>query len=173
MINNTYLQDKEYGSEFEMIVADILNHPKFETLKQIEHHGNGLYAHSLSVAYNAYVIALKFGLDAEAVARGALLHDFFFEDWRKADTSSRKGLDKIREMHGFSHPKKALANAQKYFDISEKEADMIVKHMFPLTLNPPKYRESWVVTCVDKGVAIKEMLQENTPRKIYRRLVLE
>ncbi|MDD4691505.1 HDIG domain-containing metalloprotein [Eubacterium aggregans] len=163
------MKDRKYQVEFEGIVWDILNHPKFIGLKSIEHHGNGLQEHCISVAYNSYVIAKKLGLDAESVARGALLHDFFFEDWKAAEKTG-KGFGRIKEMHGFKHPKDALRNATIYFNLNEKEEDMILKHMFPLTIVPPMHLESWVVTMVDKGVAIKEMAQEHTPRKLYRKL---
>ncbi len=171
MHDNTYMEDKKYGDEFKAIVLDILNHPQFEIQKTMVHHGGMLYRHSLAVAYNSYCIARKLGLDAESVARGALLHDFFFDNWRESDTSSRKGIDRIREMHGFSHPKKALKNAQTCFTLNDKEADMIVKHMFPLTPALPKYRESWIVSLVDKGIAIKEMVQAYTPF-LRRRLAM-
>ena len=165
------MKERKYEAEFENLVQDILDHPKFKSLKSIEHHGNGLQEHCISVAYNSYVIAKKLKLDAKSVARGALLHDFFFEDWRTVKRTG-KGLERIKEMHGFSHPKTALKNANHYFDLNDKEQDMIVKHMFPLTIIPPMYPESWVVTMVDKGVAIKEMAQEHTPRKLYRKFVM-
>lgn len=162
------MREKKYQEEFEEIVGDILNHPKFESLKTIDHHGNGIYNHSVSVAYNSYLIAKKLGLDYESAARGGLLHDFYFEDWRTAEKNG-KGIDRIKEMHGFKHPKDALRNANTYFELNEKEEDMILKHMFPLTISLPMYRESWIVTVVDKGVSIMEMAQE-TPVKIYHKL---
>lgn len=164
-----YIDKRKYGKEYLEIVADIIEHPKFQKLRSIDHHGNGLYAHSVAVGYNSYRIAKKLGLDYVSVARGALLHDFFFQSWHNKEKTG-KGFDRIKEMHGFSHPKIALENARKYFDINDKEADMIVKHMFPLTIVPPRHRESWVVTTVDKGVAIKEMFCEHTPRKLYYKM---
>ena len=62
-------------------------------------------------------------------------------------------------MQGFSHPKTAAYNARKYFDIDDKQADMIETHMFPLTACPPKSREGWLLTLADKLVAIREMTQ--------------
>ena len=51
-------------------------------------------------------------------------------------------------------------NFNKYFDINKKEADMISKHMFPAGLSLPKYRESWVVSIVDKGVSLCEITKK-------------
>lgn len=44
----------------------------------------------------------------------------------------------------------ALANAQKYFDITPVEADIIEKHMFPMNIALPKYKETVVIIMVDK-----------------------
>jgi uncharacterized protein len=65
-------------------------------------------------------------------------------------------------MHGFSHPKTALENTKKHFELSEKQEDMIVKHMFPLTPIPPTNVGSWVVTIVDKVVATQELAVART-----------
>ena len=42
------------------------------------------------------------------------------------------------------------------FNINVVEKNIIERHMFPLTLIPPKYRESVVVCLVDKGCSIYE-----------------
>ena len=155
------MRDRKYNDEFEILVKDILDHSEFQKIKKIDHHGNGLYEHSVSVAYHAYRVARILGCDCESVARGALLHDFFIESWHgKIKTST--GIQRIKDMHGFSHPKTALINAKKCFYINKRQEDMIVKHMFPLTPTPPIYLESWIVTVVDKIVATREMIVEKT-----------
>ena len=55
-------------------------------------------------------------------------------------------------MHGFVHAKEALENSKKTFPelINPKIEDIIVKHMFPLNIAIPKYKETWVVTYMDK-----------------------
>ena len=55
------------------------------------------------------------------------------------------------------HPKIALINAKKYFDLDPKQENMIEAHMFPVSNVLPKYKESWIVTCADKVVASHEM----------------
>ena len=37
--------------------------------------------------------------------------------------------------------------------------DIIKKHMWPLTVIPPSYKESWVVTVADKYVSARETLR--------------
>ncbi len=58
-----YIYKRKYSEEFLEIVSDIIDHPKFQELRDIDHHGNGLYAHSVAVGYNSYLIAKKLGLD--------------------------------------------------------------------------------------------------------------
>lgn len=154
------MEEKKYFEEFETIVGDILTHSEFQKLKKIDHHGNGLYEHSVAVGYYSYRVAKVLRMDYESVARGATLHDFFVEPWQGKKKKS-KGIKRIKEMHGFSHPKTALINAERYFEIDERQADMIVKHMFPLTIIPPMNSGSWVVTAVDKCVATRELIFEN------------
>lgn len=56
-----------------------------------------------------------------------------------------------------THPKVALNNAKQHFEIGKREEDMIVKHMWPLTLKFPKYAESYVIVCIDKYTAMLEI----------------
>ena len=44
----------------------------------------------------------------------------------------------------------ALNNADKYFKLNDVERDIILKHMWPLTVIPPKTMEGYVVMYVDK-----------------------
>ena len=61
------------------------------------------------------------------------------------------------------HPAIALNNALKYYDLNEIQKDIIVKHMFPVTKSFPSYKESWLVTLVDKTVSAYEMLKYKVP----------
>ena len=162
------LKEKKDYNEFYDFVADILNNQHFKDLSAIPHHGCGRYQHCVSVGYYSFRMAKKFGLDTQSMARGALLHDFSLKDWRKTKNEGR-GLDHIRQMHIFKHPKDALAYSNMYFELNDKEKDIIVKHMFPMTLKLPSYPETWLITLVDKGIAIGELVREHTPRRIYRR----
>jgi uncharacterized protein len=155
------METRKYYDEFETIVGDILTHSEFQKIKKIDHHGNGLFEHSVAVGYYSYRVARFLRMDCHSIARAATLHDFFLESWQ-GKVKTEKGFNRIKEMHGFSHPKTALQNAEKYFDIDERQADMIVKHMFPLTPIPPMNLGSWVVTAVDKCVATNELIFKNT-----------
>ena len=135
--------------KFLEIINDILANKSIQNLKLYKHH----YAytrleHCLSVSYYTYVICKFLYLDYKSAARAALLHDLFFYDCE--DKLSRP------KNHIKNHPKIALENANKLFNLNKKEQDIILKHMWPLTFSPPKYLESFIVTIVDKYCAFKE-----------------
>ncbi len=141
-------QNIKNDDSYRTIVNYILENKEFNKLKQIEHHGLTRYDHSLRVSYYSYRVAKFLKLDYKQVARGALLHDFFLSD--------KKRTLKDRFISTFTHPKKAEKKAREVFNITDKEADMIKGHMFPLNIAVPKYIESWVVNVVDKVVALYE-----------------
>jgi len=134
--------------EFESIINDITNHEKFCELKQELHHGISRYEHSLRVAKMTYKVTKKFHLDYERVTRAALLHDFYTNEQTK-----EYNIGKTFAVH----PNIALINAKKYFDLDKKQQNIIASHMFPVCNTLPKYKESYIVTCMDKMVAFHEM----------------
>ena len=123
-----------------------------------QHGSTSVYQHSINVAYLSLWLAGRLPLrtDRRALVRGALLHDYFLYDWHIPD--------KNRPMHGRYHPSAALKNAEQDFDLSDRERDIIKKHMFPLTLTPPAYKESFLVCLVDKGCSVYEIFA----RKAYK-----
>lgn len=141
-----YTKDKEFMA----YVGQLINHPKLQRMDQIVHHHHSTrLKHSINVAYTSYKIAKKLGWDAKSTARGGLLHDLFYYDWRT--TKFNKG-------HAWVHPRIALRNARKLTSVNKREEDIIVKHMWGATLAPPRYKESYIVTAVDKYWAVKEAM---------------
>ena len=139
-----YLKDVEYMEH----VGHLIDSAKVQRLGEITHHYHSTrLEHSINVSYTSYKLAKKFGWDAKSTARGGLLHDLFFYDWR--DT-------KFNKSHAWIHPRIAVRNAQKLTSLNKIEKDIIVKHMFGTTIPPPRYKESWIVTCVDKYWAVRE-----------------
>lgn len=131
--------------------ADVLCSRKMEAEKAFVQHGKiSCYEHSLSVAKMSLMIAMliKVKTDERALVRGALLHDYFLYDWHINDGTHK--------LHGFRHAETALLNAKKDFELSPIEEDIIKKHMFPLNIMPPSYRESWIVCAADKICALRE-----------------
>jgi len=152
---------KQAELEYTNIVSDILEHPKFNELKNFFHHNSSIYEHAKIVSYISYKISKFLNLDYRSAARGGLLHDFFLYDWRN---HNEPDLAK-EKYHGLEHPKIALKNSMEHFHLNDVEKDIILKHMWPLTFTPPKYQESFVVTFADKYVSSKEFVDEFRKRK--------
>ena len=81
-----------------------------------------------------------------------MLHDLFLYDWRIRQPD-RKGL------HAFTHGKLACENASKLFDLTQKEKDMILTHMWPVTMKFPTSIEGLILTFVDKYCATSETFE--------------
>ena len=142
-------------SEFKAIISDIAKNPNVLALKDhIQHANHSRYYHCLCVSYYTYAICKKLRLDYISAARGAMLHDFYFYNWRNKKVEGQK------KFHAFRHPRIALNNAIEIFDLNDIEKDIIVKHMWPLTIRIPSYRESYIVTIVDKYCASHELLSK-------------
>ncbi|MCP4133106.1 MAG: hypothetical protein GY754_19220 [bacterium] len=141
--------------EYNDIAADILNNEEFLLLKNYYHHNSSIYDHVKKVSYVAYRLCKYLGLDYRSAARGALLHDFFLYDWRKDEGRPYEG-----GLHGFKHSRVALNNAEKHFELNAIEKDVIIKHMWPLTIALPRFRESFVVTFIDKYISSSEFISE-------------
>ena len=92
------------------------------------------------------------GWDHVAAARAGILHDYVTYDWHVPDPSHR--------LHGFRHPGFAVTNSRKITELSALEENMIRRHMWPLTVVPPKYKEAWALTLVDKVLATRETLRK-------------
>ena len=133
---------------FDNIAKDIINTKKFNELKNEKHHGLTRYNHVIRVSKFTYRITKFFKMDYVSATRAALLHDYYTSEDLK-DISEPK---KLKE-----HPNVACTNALSEFKLNEKEENAIKSHMFPLGKEIPKYKESWVLTGVDKGVATYEM----------------
>ncbi|PKM51828.1 MAG: phosphohydrolase [Firmicutes bacterium HGW-Firmicutes-7] len=156
------INDEEYIN----LILPIVEHHEFKKLNSFNHHKDSVFKHSLLVSYLSYKIAKKFQLDYISIARGGLLHDFFLYDWRIEGKLNKKSFMK---KHGFTHAKEAFDNATRFFDINDIEKDIILKHMFPLNLPPPKTFESCIVTMVDKYVALVEYGKSKTLINILKR----
>lgn len=131
--------------------GELLTSPGMQELKDFRQHGfSTCYDHCVAVAYISLYLAGKFNMkiDERSLVRGALLHDYYLYDWHV----SRKE----HKWHGFNHAKTALLNAVCDFDLNEIEMDIIIKHMFPLNIKLPSYKESALVCIADKLCAAAE-----------------
>lgn len=148
--------EKERREKIEQYAKDILESGNFRKTEQYIQHGNvSVKKHCLSVAECSLFIEeklKKLGIRCQEreMVRGALLHDYFLYDWHDKTSHER--------LHGFYHPGVALVNASREYRLSERERDIISKHMWPLTVKPPACREAWIVTTADKYCSLRETI---------------
>jgi len=136
-------------AEFYLHINDLLEDDCVQQLDgYIQHYCFSRLKHSMDVAYCSFFIAKALGWDARSTARGGLLHDLFLYDWRDESYEGKN--------HAMNHPKIALENAQRITTLNRVEKDIILKHMWLVTITPPKYKEGFVVTFVDKYCATRE-----------------
>ena len=156
------IKDKSiiYNDEIYMdIVKDIIENEMVQEMKQYRQHFNvSCFDHCLYVSYNLYLLCKKHKLDYASAARAGLVHDLFLYDWRKRQ-EGRKGL------HAYTHARTAYENAKTIFNLNKKEKDIILKHMWPVTLRIPRYRETFLMTYVDKYFAYSERKIEGDLKK--------
>ncbi len=156
------LNELEESEEYRAILTEhgreILGSEHYIRLTEFIQHGNvTVYEHSIHVALCAIKLNRKLSMKGKEreLIRGALLHDYFLYDWHNAEAPGNIHP----KLHGFYHPGIALRNATRDFSLSEREKDIIRKHMWPLTLNPPRCREAWIVCLADKYASTLETLK--------------
>lgn len=145
--------NKEERAVFYAVLKEISQNSRFpECNNYIQHGRTTVRKHCIRVAATAYFIALKTGIrvNHKELIRGALLHDYYLYDWHEKTLKN--------QIHGFTHPRKALKEASMDFLLSKREENMILHHMFPLTPCPPKYREGWLLCLADKICATGETI---------------
>ena len=118
--------------------------------KYVQHGDVSTYDHAVLVAFYSCMLACRLRLkyDERALIRGALLHDYYLYDWHEKEA--------WHKWHGFRHPRFAMENAQRDFHLSEKEIEIIRKHMWPLTIIPPRCKEAWIVNGTDTWISLIE-----------------
>ena len=137
--------------EFYLHIQPLLDDSRVQDLENYTHHNcHSRLSHCLDVAYYSFFITKLLRWDSGSAARGALLHDLYHYD-RRQDSAKSKG-------HMRSHPKLALENAREICDLNKVEENIIRRHMWLITLTPPRYKEAFVVTFVDKFCALREAL---------------
>lgn len=149
---------------------DILLDPRAQVMKTFTQHGTTtVFEHCVSVAKFSLLMAyyleriLKIKVDRDSLVRAALLHDYFLYDWHDKTIPGHN-------IHGFTHPRTAMLNADRDFGLNAIEKDIISKHMFPLTFMPPRYRESVLVTLADKWCALCETFKVDVSSYIIYRV---
>lgn len=143
-------------------VAPLLGSPEVNSMKRWRRHFSvTCYEHSLFVSYVAFRLARYMNWDYRAAARAGLLHDLYLYD--PADRTAHPGNQCL------DHPVFALRNARTLCpDLTEREANAILSHMFPLAVHLPRCREAAVVNLADKICATLEVVHLYRIRPIQR-----
>lgn len=135
-------------------LTGIIDTPQAQSMKKFIQHGHiSTYEHVINVVCMSSCVdrRLHAHSDKRSLIRGAFLHDFYLYDWH--DPTSNEGL------HGFRHPVRALEKAESLFALNRKERNIIVSHMWPLTITRiPKCREAVIVCLSDKLCALYETI---------------
>lgn len=159
------LDEDQLLAEYKVCLEGLLEHEQVLKLDlHTQHCNTSRLQHSINVSYYSFLICYKMGWDYHSAARAGLLHDLYFYDWRVKKY--------IRSSHSSWHPRIALLNAQKITKLNKVEMDAIRKHMWPCTLIPPRYIESYVVTFVDKICTVCEFAERSyaeAAKKVVRR----
>ena len=146
------LIDLPNWNSFRACLDGLLDSPQVQSMRSLPHHpGVNCYEHSVFVAYVAFRLARRWGLDYRAGARGGLLHDLYLYNCH--DSSAHPGNQCL------DHPVFALRNASRLTRLSTLERNIILAHMWPLALHLPHSREAWVVSLADKMCATAEVVQ--------------
>lgn len=142
---------------FQECIGDLIYNERVQKMDAYTQHlQTSRLQHSINVAYYAFRLCHLLGWDYRGAARAGLLHDLYFYDWR-TDTHRKSS-------HASWHPRVALDNAKKITSLSKAEEDAILKHMWPCTPIPPKYRISYAVTFADKVCAVFEFAERFSAR---------
>lgn len=158
-----WLQDEECLADMAYLecVHDILENKTFQSMKEYIQHGcTTTLTHCLHVSYYSYKVCKRYGLDYRSAARAGLLHDLYLYDWH---THAKETGE---HFHGFTHPATALRNASRIFELNKTERDIILKHMWPMTVIPPKTWEGMVVSFADKYCGLAETILRFKGRKV-------
>lgn len=153
---NAYLKSYDLKNnpenEFFSVAGDVFFREEVQGLEVFPQHSHiNRLQHITSVAYLSFLISRKLKWNVRETTRAAVLHDLFYYDWHENDWSHRP--------HGYRHPGFALKNAKELCGkLTKLEENAIVRHMWPLTPTPPRYKEAYVLVFADKYCAARECL---------------
>ena len=156
---------EEIRRSYEELAFPTLATPRVALMAGYVQHGQTTpLEHVAAVAYLSLALVRRLGLhcDERALVRGALLHDYYLYDWHDHNAAPDN-------LHGFTHPRHALRNAEKDFpDLTDLERDIIAHHMFPLVPSPPRHKEALVVSLVDKICSTVEVFARQPWHKVEK-----
>ncbi len=144
-------KDSAAVEQYLALTGDLLKNELVEGMKQYNHHGTiSTHFHSVYVSFTVLKMCNRLGKEPREIVRASLLHDFYLYDWH---------TEKHEEMHAWYHPKAAVANIREHIgELTAEQEDMILAHMWPLHLMPPKTLGGWILTAADKHCATEDIM---------------
>ena len=152
----------------ENIYQSLLHDPRILAMEDIPmHRGSNCYLHTFKVTKRCFKKALKKkNMDLEALLFDCIFHDYYLYDWRKHR--------EYRKHHGKHHPSVSIENARRDFNLSDKAAEIIRTHMWPINFRDfPKSKEGRLLCGVDTWVATIEFLTTKGHKKAHESKYLE
>lgn len=130
-------------------VRDLLAKEDIQAMAEIKQHIKSVNClqHCLFVSYFSFRLCRLLRGSGREAARAGLLHDMFLYDQHRQEN---------RQGHWKKHPAQALAHAQQVSELSGREENCILAHMWPLTKARPRCKEAWIVNVVDSLCALME-----------------
>ena len=159
--------DDPFFDEWFDIVSPFLIHDEVQKRKLFKNHTASVWDNSIEDSFKAFKLAYKLNADRRVCAIAGLMHDFYPFAWqysKELDEYDKSYLARLSKKefffkkHGFTHAKEARKNFEKYFSeyADKKILNAIQRHMFPLNIIPPKYKESWIITITDKQSSFRD-----------------
>ena len=136
--------------------SDIVSSERFAKAYDVPHHSKSgnIALHSLETA--GYALMLTRWLEQHGArvnvrdaVRASLLHDIGMTEDDVFESPSYKKAS--------SHPREGARIARDEYEANEVQVEAVARHMFPVTLAPPKSVVGWVVTAADKCCSIHEL----------------
>lgn len=146
------IDEKRERPEWE---EDILSSDRFEQAQLVRHHyWTSVAAHSKKTVEYALRICARLKkhgvrINEKDVVRAALLHDIGMTDQKVSRSISFR--------KAYLHPRKSEQIAKEEFSANEVQCNAIRRHMWPICLIPPRFREGWVVLAADKCCSLWEI----------------
>ncbi len=145
--------ERVYIDAFLEYTSDLLRNPLVQGMTQYHHHrAIDTHYHSMFVAYRVLKLCtlLNVTQDRREIVRAALLHDFYLYEWY---------TEKHDENHIYYHPKESVRNIEAHFGaLTPMQRNMILSHMFPLSVEKPHCVGAWLLTAADKQCASEDYL---------------
>lgn len=142
----------DFETAFARALGDLPGEARVSQMGFFRQHGSvTTLSHAIRVARASLRLArvLRLSVNERELVRGAMLHDYYLYDWHEPGHAG----------HATRHPLRAEGNALRDFDLSARERNIIVAHMWPFPpTRMPTCREAWLVCIADKYCSLVETL---------------